>query len=268
MTTTSHNRLIPARSLLSKVPEVTAIFWVIKVLATTVGETFADFLNVQLGLGLSITSVVMAAALVVALIAQFRLRRYVPGVYWLCVVLISVVGTLVTDNLTDKLGVPLLATVVIFAVVLAATFTAWFLVEKTLSIHSIFTRRREVFYWLAVLFTFALGTAAGDFVAESLSLGYLLSLGVFAAAIALVAALYFAVKLNAVLSFWIVYVLTRPLGASTGDLLSQPTADGGLGLGTTGTSAIFLVIILALVATLTVRQRMLTSPVPFAGATG
>ena len=244
--------------MLNKVPQVTAIFWIIKVLATTVGETFADFLNVQLGFGLALTSLVMTLALVGALVAQFRLRRYVPAVYWLAVVLISVVGTLVTDNLTDNLGVPLLATVIIFAVALAATFTAWFLVEKTLSIHSIVTTRREVFYWLAVLFTFALGTATGDYLAEALQLGYLLSLVVFAAMIALVALLYFVVKLNAVLAFWIAYVLTRPLGASTGDLLSQPVKDGGLGLGTTGTSLLFLLVILALVVVLSVRQRVST----------
>ena len=248
------------RAMLNKVPEVTAIFWIIKVLATTVGETFADFLNVQLNFGLTITSIVMAAALAVALVIQFRLRRYVPAVYWLAVVLISVVGTLITDNLTDNLGVPLWLTTVVFAVALAATFTVWFVVEKTLSIHSILTSRREAFYWLAVLFTFALGTAAGDLLAEALNLGYLLSLVVFAAAIALVAVAYFVFKLNAVLSFWIAYVLTRPLGASTGDLLSQPMKDGGLGLGTTGTSVLFLAVILVLVTVLTLRRSSASTP--------
>lgn len=246
--------------MFNKVPEVTAIFWIIKVLATTVGETFADFLNVQLGFGLTLTSIVMTVALLIALVAQFRVRRYIPAVYWVSVVLISVVGTLVTDNLTDNLGVPLFATVVIFAGALAATFIAWYRVEKTLSIHSIFTTRREVFYWLAVLFTFALGTAAGDYLAESLTLGYLLSLVVFAALIALVAVLYFVLKLNAILAFWIAYVLTRPLGATTGDLLSQSTKDGGLGLGTTATSGLFLAVILALVIVLSVRERVLERP--------
>lgn len=244
-----------AGRMLNKVPEITAIFWIIKVLATTVGETAADFLNVDLNFGLTITSLVMAALLAAALVAQFRLRRYVPAVYWLAVVLISVVGTLITDNLTDNLGVPLWLTSAIFAIALAATFTLWFAVEKTLSIHSILTSRREAFYWLAVLFTFALGTAAGDLVAESLNLGYLVSLGVFAAAIALVTLAYFVFKLNAVVAFWIAYILTRPLGASTGDLLSQSTKDGGLGLGTTGTSALFLAVILLLVIVLSVRGR-------------
>ena len=243
------------RRMLNKVPEVTLIFWVIKVLATTVGETAADFLNVDLGLGLAVTSIIMAVLLVAALIAQFELRRYVPAVYWLSVVLISVVGTLITDNLTDNLGVPLWLTTLVFAVALAITFIVWFVSEKTLSIHSIVTTRRETFYWLAVLFTFALGTAAGDLVAESLNLGFLVALLVFAGAIALVAVAYFVFHLNAVLAFWIAYILTRPLGASTGDLLSQPTADGGLGLGTTGTSALFLAVILALVIVLSVRNK-------------
>ncbi|WEO75962.1 hypothetical protein BJQ94_11300 [Cryobacterium sp. SO2] len=248
------------RRMLNKVPEVTLVFWVIKVLATTVGETAADFLNVDLGLGLTLTSIVMAVFLIAALLVQFTLRRYVPAVYWLAVVLISIVGTLITDNLTDSLGVPLWVTTAVFAVILAVTFTTWFLSEETLSIHSIFTTRRETFYWLAVLFTFALGTAAGDLVAESLDLGYLVALLVFIGAIALVAVAYFIFHLNAVLAFWIAYILTRPLGASTGDLLSQPVADGGLGLGTTGTSALFLAVILVLVTVLSARSRNIDAP--------
>ncbi|MCU1556746.1 MAG: Membrane protein [Microbacteriaceae bacterium] len=250
------------RRMLNKVPEVTAIFWVIKVLATTVGETAADFLNVNLSLGLTVTTVVMSLLLAAALVAQFRLRRYVPAVYWLAVVLISVVGTLITDNLVDNLGVPLWTTAVVFAVALTITFIVWFISEKTLSIHSILTSRREAFYWLAVLFTFALGTAAGDLLAERLSLGYLMSLLVFAGAIVVVAAAYFIFKLNAVLAFWIAYVLTRPLGASTGDLLSQSTKDGGLGLGTTGTSALFLFVILALVIALSFRRKQSAGQLP------
>lgn len=253
--TSTFSTASPLRHLFAKVPEVTLIFWVIKVLATTVGETAADFLNVDLGLGLTITSLIMAVLLVVALVVQFRLSTYTPAVYWLAVVLISVVGTLITDNLTDSLGVPLWVTTVVFAVGLTATFIVWAVSEKTLSIHSIFTIRRESFYWLAVLFTFALGTAAGDLVAEGLNLGFFVALLVFAAAIGLVSVAYFVFHLNAVLAFWIAYILTRPLGASTGDLLSQPLADGGLGLGTTGTSALFLAVILILVIVLTRRSR-------------
>ncbi|WP_199185273.1 hypothetical protein [Cryobacterium sp. Y50] len=262
-TSTLFSTVSPVRHILTKVPEVTLIFWVIKVLATTVGETAADFLNVDLGLGLSITSVIMAVLLIVALIVQFRLHKYTPAVYWLAVVFISVVGTLITDNLTDNLtdslGVPLWVTTVVFAIALAATFTVWASSEKTLFIHSIFTARRETFYWLAVLFTFALGTAAGDLVAEGLNLGFLVALLVFAAAIALVTVAYFVFHLNAVLAFWIAYILTRPLGASTGDLLSQSVGDGGLGLGTTGTSVLFLAVILILVIVLIRRAHTTTA---------
>jgi uncharacterized membrane-anchored protein len=244
------------RIMLNKVPQVTAIFWIIKVLATTVGETFADFLNVDLGLGLTLTSAVMALALAVVLVVQFRSRRCIPAVYWLAVVLISVVGTLITDNVTDNFGVPLWSTTVVFAVALIATFVAWYRSERTLSIHSILTTRRETFYWLTVLFTFALGTAAGDLVAEALNLGYLLSLVAFTAGIVIVAVAYYAFKLNAVVAFWVAYILTRPLGASTGDLLSQPVKDGGLGFGTTTTSILFLTIILGLVIALSIRERV------------
>ncbi|GAA4267383.1 membrane protein [Frondihabitans peucedani] len=268
MATTDSTRTDARSVMLNKVPEVTAIFWIIKVLATTVGETFADYLNDTLGFGLTLTSLFMGALLVVALVVQFRVRRYIPAVYWLAVVLISVVGTLITDNLTDNLGVPLWITATVFAVLLAATFAAWFASEKTLSIHSIRTSRREGFYWLTVLFTFALGTAAGDLLAERLNLGYVLSLVVFAAAIAVVAFLYVVVKINPIAAFWIAYILTRPLGASTGDLLSQATKDGGLGLGTTGTSVLFLAVILVLVVVLSLREASQKRAVRGGVATG
>jgi uncharacterized membrane-anchored protein len=233
--------------MLNKVPEITLYFWIIKILCTTVGETAADFLNTNLNLGLTGTSLIMGALLIVALIFQFTSKKYKPGIYWLSVVLISIVGTLITDNLTDNLNVPLLTTTIVFAIALAITFAVWYAKEKTLSIHSIFTTRRESFYWLTILFTFALGTAAGDLLAETLNVGYLLSALIFAAAIGLV---YFAHKklgLNAVFAFWTAYVLTRPLGASIGDFLSQDKVDGGLGLGTVITIAIFLAAILGTV---------------------
>jgi len=244
-----------ARQLLNKVPEVTLYFWVIKVLATTVGETAADFLGVNLNLGLTTTTYVMGSLLIAALVIQLRTSRYVPGIYWLTVVLISIVGTLITDNLVDNFGVALQTTTAVFALALAATFGAWFASEKTLSIHSIVTTRREAFYWAAILFTFALGTAAGDLVAEGLDLGYWRSALMFAALIAAVAGAHFRFRLGAVISFWIAYILTRPLGASLGDFLSQPRADGGLGLGTVATSALFLTTILALVVYLSVTRK-------------
>ena len=248
------------RRMLNKVPEVTAIFWVIKVLATTVGETAADFLSTTLNLGLTVTSVVMAVILVAVLLLQLRSDRYIPWVYWLTVVLVSIVGTLITDNLSDNLGVSLAITTPVFAVILGVTFALWYASEKTLSIHTIVTTRRELFYWATILFTFALGTAAGDLMAERLNLGYFPSLLIFASMIALVTGLYYILKVNAVLCFWLAYILTRPLGASCGDLLSQPVSDGGLGFGTTLTSIVFLMVILGLVWFLTIeRGRTITA---------
>jgi uncharacterized membrane-anchored protein len=244
-----------SRQMLNKVPEVTMFFWIIKILATTVGETAADLLNVNLNLGLTITTIVMSVLLIITLFYQFKSRKYVPGIYWLAVVLISVVGTLVTDNLVDNLGVTLETTTIYFTVALLGTFAVWYASEKTLSIHSIFTTKREAFYWLAILFTFALGTAAGDLTAEGLNLGYWVSALMFAALIGVVTIAHYLFKLNAVLAFWIAYILTRPLGASLGDYLSQPRDEGGLGLGTVGTSAIFLVTILSLVIYLSKTRR-------------
>jgi uncharacterized membrane-anchored protein len=244
-----------ARRVLNKVPEITLYFWVIKVLATTVGETFADWLTETLGMTLTTATLIVGAILVATLVAQFRATRYVAPIYWLAVVLISVVGTLITDNLVDVVGVPLWVTTVVFAIALVVTFAVWYRSEHTLSIHSITSTRRETFYWLAILFTFALGTAAGDLLAEGLALGYLASALLFAGAIGLVALAHYRFRLGAVLSFWIAYILTRPLGASIGDLLSQSTADGGLGLGTTTTSVIFLAAIALTVAFLTITQR-------------
>src|SRR3954470_8903960 len=241
MTTTVERAMPTARALgrqmLNKVPEVTLFFWLIKIMCTTVGETAADYLNVNLGFGLTNTTYVTGVLLVALLVAQFRLPRYVPGVYWAVVVVISVFGTLITDNLTDRYNVALTTSTTVFAVVLAVVFGAWYAAERTLSIHTIFTTRREAFYWLAILFTFALGTAAGDLSAEKFSLGYGPSILIFGGMIAAVTAAYFVFKLNAVLAFWLAYILTRPLGASIGDWMSQNNPKyGGLGLGTTGTS--------------------------------
>ncbi|MDD5673097.1 MAG: hypothetical protein PHC61_02950 [Chitinivibrionales bacterium] len=242
------------KSMLSKVPEVTLYFWIIKILCTTVGETASDFLNVSLGLGLNGTSVVMGFLLLAALVFQVKAQKYIPGIYWLTVVLISIFGTLVTDNFTDKMGIPLEASTIVFSVALALTFAVWFAYEKTLSIHSIFTLRRELFYWSAILFTFALGTASGDLMAESLGLGYLVT-GIIVCAVVVAAIIAWHLGLDPVLSFWIAYIMTRPLGASLGDWLSQAHANGGLGLGATNTSALFISAILLTVLFLSVTKR-------------
>ena len=239
----------------NRVPEVTLNFWLINLMAVTMGETAADYLAVNLGFGLTATSLIMTAVLAVALVLQFRQKRYVPWSYWLAVVLISIVGTLVTDNLVDNFGVPLIATTILFTVALAVTFLLWFRSEGTLSIHAIFTTRREVYYWLAILFTFALGTAAGDLVAEQFGLGYLATGILFGMIIASLTAGYFLMGLDAVLGFWLVYIFTRPLGASFGDLLSQPIRYGGLGLGTVITSTLFLAAITGIVALMSVGRN-------------
>lgn len=268
VTTSQNNSEVSSKfqQMLNKVPEITLYFWVIKILCTTVGETFADFLNTKLNLGLTGTSLIMGVLLVVVLFFQFKAKKYLPSIYWLAVVLISVVGTLITDNLTDNFGISLVTTTSIFAVTLAIIFAVWYMKEKTLSIHSITTTKREAFYWLAILFTFALGTAAGDLVAEKFALGYSISAFLFAGLIALVTMTHYGLKVylgaehrrltsNAVLAFWVAYILTRPLGASIGDYLSQSPDDGGLGLGTTTTSMIFLVAILTMVIYLTTSRR-------------
>ena len=244
----------PFTKIWSKVPEITLYFWIIKILCTTVGETAADFLNVNLNAGLTVTSIVTGVLLGIALVFQFRANKYIPSVYWLTVGLVSVFGTLVTDNLTDKLGFPLESSTLLFGVLLALTFLVWYLNEKTLSIHSIFTRRCEAWYWLAIFFTFALGTATGDLLAEVGQLGYLVT-GVLIAGIIAITSLAWKMRLNSILSFWIIYIMTRPLGASIGDFLSQPHSHGGLGLGATVTSFIFVGGILAIVTYLSLTKR-------------
>ena len=234
------------QQMLNKVPEVTAIFWIIKILSTTVGETGADYLAVHVGLGATVTAAIMACLLAASLILQLRAQSYIPWTYWLTVVLISVVGTQITDLLTDKLEISLYLSTAAFACALAVTFAIWYGVERTLSIHSIVTTRRELFYWLAILFTFALGTAAGDLATEALGLGFQIGVIVFGALIALIATAYY-LGANPVLTFWLAYILTRPLGASLGDLLSQSRGYGGVGLGTVYTSIAFLTVIVALV---------------------
>ncbi|MDE2428356.1 MAG: hypothetical protein KGM99_06485 [Burkholderiales bacterium] len=236
-----------ASNWLNKVPEVTLSFWIIKIMSTTVGETGADYLAVNAGFGQGVTRTVMGVLLLVALLMQLRTRRYTPWIYWLTVVLVSVVGTLITDLLTDGLGVSLYASTAAFAVALAGIFALWFWVERSLSIHAICTRRRELFYWAAILCTFALGTAAGDLATEALGLGFTWGAVSFGTLIAIT---FMAWRMggNAVLTFWIAYILTRPFGAALGDLLTQARIYGGFGMGAMWTSALFLSVIVILVA--------------------
>jgi uncharacterized membrane-anchored protein len=244
----------PVRSWLTKVPAITATFWVIKVLSTTIGETFADFLSVNVGLGTAVTDAMMLTVLTVALITQLRTRRYTPWIYWLCVVLVSIVGTQVTDFFTDDLGVSLYISTAVFAVILAVVFAVWHRQEGTLAITSVDTPRREGFYWAAILTTFALGTAAGDLATEALSLGFRNGVLIFGGLI-LITWLGNRTGASQVLTFWIAYVLTRPLGASLGDLLTQAKDLGGLQLGARSTSLLFFTVITVLVT----REQLLNN---------
>ncbi len=250
------------RRMLNKVPSVTLGFWIVKIMSTTVGETGADYLAVNVGWGTAITSIVMAILFCSALFIQLKSVRYTPWVYWLAVVLISIVGTQITDILTDKLEVSLYVSTAAFSTSLIVIFVLWYRSEKTLSVHAIVTRRRELFYWGAILCTFALGTAAGDLATEALGWGFKIGVIIFGASIAITGAAY-RFGLNSVLAFWIAYILTRPLGASLGDLLSQSPEYGGVGLGTVKTSILFLSVIFVIVALFTVIQRRnlkITSP--------
>jgi len=236
----------PTAGWLNKVPEVTLSFWVIKILSTTVGETGADFLAVDAGFGAGWTSIGMATLLAIALFCQMRTKTYTPWIYWLTVVLVSIVGTQITDILTDVLDVSLYTSTAVFSVLLAINFLVWYRMEHSLSIREIVTPRRELFYWATVLCTFALGTAAGDLATEALGLGFTLGIVIFGALIVATLAAW-RMGGNVVLTFWIAYILTRPFGASLGDLLTQAKTYGGLGMGATWTSAIFLSVILLLV---------------------
>lgn len=245
-----------AKLILNKVPEVTLIFWIIKIMSTTVGETGADFLIYNLDFGLPLTSLLMSVLLTVVLVIQVRFSQYVPWIYWLAVVMISIVGTLISDSLVDIYDVSLATTTIIFSLALLITLVVWYRSEKTLSIQTICTFKREMYYWTAILFTFALGTAAGDLASEGWDLGYAVSGFIFAGLLAAVVFGYYVFKINTVLAFWIAYILTRPLGASFGDYLSQSVDHGGMGFGTINTSIAFLMIIFVMVVYLTRNMRI------------
>jgi uncharacterized membrane-anchored protein len=238
---------------LRKVPEVTILFWIVKLLSTALGESTTDYLVFQIdpyvavGLGF--------VGLCTALVLQFAVTRYVPWIYWFAVVMVAVFGTMAADVMHVVLGISYLASTLFFALALAVVFVAWYASERTLSIHTINTRRREVFYWATVIASFALGTAAGDMTASTLGLGYFASVILFAVLFLApgVAWRYFA--LNAVFAFWFAYVVTRPLGASFADWLGKSTL-GGLGLGDGPVALVLGALIVACVAYLTLAERV------------
>ncbi|WP_341581955.1 hypothetical protein [Marinobacter metalliresistant] len=250
------------RALL-RVPEVTLVFWIIKTLSTTVGETGADFLAFNLGWGMPVTSLLMAGIMVVLLYLQFaKFQRYVPANYWSLVVLTSVLGTLITDILVDLAGVSLVTLSVVFTALMLTGFYLWYREEGTLSIHSIDSGKREAWYWVVILMAFALGTGVGDLISEHYALGYDKALMLFSGLIATVAVAYYALRMNAIAAFWLAYVLTRPLGASLGDFMIQTPADGGLGFNTMMVNVAFLTAIVSLVGYEFVRVRQALSGVP------
>jgi len=236
-----------------KVPEIGAYFWTIKVLSTAMGEVTSDYLVRTIN---PVIAVVLGGLVFAAAIAlQVSVRRYVPWIYWFAVVMVAVFGTMVADVLHVRFGIPYLATTAFFATSLAIIFVAWFASEKTLSIHTIYAGRREWFYWATVMATFALGTAVGDLTAITWHLGYLSAAAMFAVSITLPAIGYRFLRLNAVLAFWVAYVLTRPLGATFADWIGRPRSLSGLGLGTGLVSLVLTIVIVILVGYLTITGK-------------
>jgi len=240
-----------AKELAPKVPEITLLFWIVKVLTTGMGEAMSDFMGQK---SVPVAGAVGVLGFTLALRWQLRAKTYSAPVYWFAVMMVAVFGTMVADGIKDGLGLSYAITTPVFALAVAAVFWRWQRSEGTLSIHSINTRRRERFYWLAVLGTFALGTAAGDLTAMTLHLGWFASIVLFAVAIALPALAWARGGLNPIAAFWLAYVLTRPLGASIADWIGKPD-NGGLGFGDGAVSAIALVAFVALVAYITASGR-------------
>ena len=238
---------------LKKVPEITVYFWIIKILTTAMGETTSDFLVTHIN---PIIAVALGGiGLVIALLLQLWTRRYIVWVYWFAVVMVAIFGTMIADVIHIALGIPYYVSTTCFIIALAIVFATWYATEKTLSIHSIYTRRRELFYWVAVIVTFALGTAVGDLTATTLGLGYFASGIMFAILIALPALAYWLLGLNEVAAFWLAYILTRPLGASFADWIGKPRNVGGLGVGTGIVSLSLTILIVGFVSYLSITHR-------------
>jgi len=248
-----------------KVPEVTAMFWIVKLLTTAMGESTTDYFVYQINPYVAVAFA--CTGLVVALILQLRARRYVAWIYWLAVVMVAVFGTMAADVMHVVLGIPYLVSTVFFASALAMVFALWYASERTLSIHSVFAGRRELFYWATVMATFALGTAAGDMTASTLGLGYFPSVLLFAALIAIPALAYRLLGLNAIAAFWFAYIITRPLGASVADWLGKPFL-GGLGLGDGKIALVLTVLIAGFVGYLSVSRTDVTDRLTASSAAG
>jgi uncharacterized membrane-anchored protein len=243
------------KELINRVASLGVLFWVIKIFSTTVGETAADYVSVNLNVGLVLTAILMGAITIGATFWNFKQKKYFPPAYWLLIVMMSIEGTLITDLLVDQLNVSLLILDIGFTIAMALLFYFWYKKEHTLSIHSINNDKREIFYWWIVLTTFALGTGVGDTISEYLNFGYLNSLILFGSIFILAGVLYYFKIISGVLAFWVAFIVTRPIGASLGDLFIQSPKDGGLGISVGIINIIFFIVIIASVIYLTIQQR-------------
>jgi uncharacterized membrane-anchored protein len=239
---------------LNRVAGLTLFFWIVKILSTTVGETAADFVAVDMNIGLVGTTLIMGLITIGAVIWNFKLKKYFAPAYWFLIVMMSIEGTLITDILVDDFNISLITLDIVFSIAMALGFLIWYKTEGTLSIHKITNNKREIFYWLIVLITFALGTGVGDTVSEHLSFGYFNSLMLFGAIFLIAGGLFYAKILNGITAFWIAFIVTRPIGASLGDLFIQAPADGGMGISAGNINITFFTIILIVVAYLTISK--------------
>ena len=247
------------KELINRVASLGVLFWVIKIFSTTVGETAADYVSVNLNLGLILTTILMGVITIGVVFWNFKQKKYYPPAYWILIVMMSIEGTLITDFLVEKLNVSLLILDVIFTIAMGLVFYFWYKKEHSLSIHSINNDRRETFYWIIVLTTFALGTGVGDTISEYLSFGYLNSLILFGSIFILAGVLFYLKIIGDVLAFWIAFIVTRPIGASLGDLLIQEPKDGGMGISITIVNILFFIVIIASVVYLTNKKNSLKS---------
>lgn len=239
--------------IFTKVPEITAYFWITKVLTTGMGEVFSDYLvkSIDPVIAVGLTGLALAASLIL----QFSVKKYVAWIYWLVVVMVSIFGTMAADVVHVAIGIPYVVSTIFFIIAMIVLFSIWFAKERTLSIHSIYTRRREVFYWTIVLITFALGTASGDMTASTMHLGYLSSGKLFTLLLVIPAVGYWFFGLNEIFAFWFAYIMTRPVGASFSDWISVSPSRGGLGWGDGSVSLVLTIFIIVLIGFLSITRK-------------
>ena len=242
------------KTLINRVAGLTIFFWIVKILSTTVGETVADFISVDMNVGLMLTTLLMGLITVIGIFWNFKIKKYFAPAYWFLIVMMSIEGTLITDVLVDDYDISLITLDIVFTIMMIVVFSLWYKKEGTLSIHKINNNSREIFYWLIVLTTFALGTGVGDTVSELLEFGYLKSFILFGSIFLVAGSLFYAKILDGVTAFWIAFIVTRPIGASLGDLFIQSPQDGGMGISAGTINIAFFVIIISIVSYLTITK--------------